>query len=52
MLYINIDTILMKYINMLHHTHILSEYIILYIQHFYNVYVYNSLLVSTVYDYQ
>lgn len=52
MLYINIDTILMKYINMLHHTHILSEYSILYIQHLYNVYVYNSLLVSTVYDYQ
>lgn len=53
MVYINnIDSILVKYFNMLHYTHILSEYIILYIQHLCNVYVYNTLLVSTVYDFQ
>ena len=52
-LYINnIDSILMKYINMLYHTHILSEYIIHYVFSIYNIYVYICLLVSTVYDFQ
>ena len=40
MLYINnIDSILMKYINMLYHTHILSEYIIYYVFSIYIIYM-------------